>query len=136
MHSHPDDGGHTREEPPAHRMGPSPPFWEGSTPQRHGRVGASGWGRPGPAERGCTPGMEWPGQSPPAPSPELLRKAELLVKETHRSDSRPAGSSSLGTLGKGGPRWDKAFRGHILTALGDKLPLHIQLFPMSGDRAG
>lgn len=85
---------------------------------------------------GCTPGMERPGQSPPAPSPELLRKAELLVKETPLSDSRPAGSSSLGTLGKGGPGWDKAFRGHILTALGDKLPLHIQLFPMSGDRAG
>lgn len=104
MHSHPDDGGHTREEPPAHRMGPSPPFWEGRTPQRHGRVGASGWGRPGPAERGCTPGLERPGQSPPTPSPELLRKAELLVKETHPSDSRPAGSSSLGDPREGRAR--------------------------------
>lgn len=117
-------------------MGSSSPFWEGSTPQLHGRVGASGGGRPGPAERGCTRSVERPGQPSPAPSPELPGKAELLVKGTRLFDSRPAGSPSLGTLRKGGPGWDKAFWGHILTALGDKLPLHIQLFSMSGDRAG
>lgn len=100
----------------------------------------AGWGLGlGPAwacRVGLHPEYGAAGPVPASPIPGAALEGRAAGEGTRLSDSRPAGSSSLGTLRKGGPGWDKAFRGHILTALGDKLPLHTKLFPMSGDRAG